>query len=201
MSRRSSSGSESQGVLLDLIYGAVADPDRWPEVLACVSDHVGAVGGMLVYNAPPGSSENQNKIILGRLDDEYTATFHKHHVWNAWTLAIRDVPFGRAVMCGSLVERPIVHKTAFYADILKPQGIADMLCVSHHAMVVDGGVGGIGFGVPPHETDNADENVRRLQRLTPHLGRALDATLKLGRLADGTRQLARVLQLMPNPAL
>jgi DNA-binding CsgD family transcriptional regulator len=40
-----------------------------------------------------------------------------------------------------------------------------------------------------------------LQRLTPHLGRALDATIKLGHLADGTRQLTRVLQLMPNPAL
>jgi DNA-binding CsgD family transcriptional regulator/PAS domain-containing protein len=76
-----------------------------------------------------------------------------------------------------------------------------MITVSHRAMALDGGVGGFGFGVPPHETDRADENVRRLQRLTPHLGRALDATLRLGRFADGTRQLARVLQLMPNPAL
>jgi len=49
--------------------------------------------------------------------------------------------------------------------------------------------------------EQADQNVRRLQRLVPHLARALDASLKLGHLADGTRQLARVLQLMPNPAL
>jgi DNA-binding CsgD family transcriptional regulator len=201
MRRRSSPGSERHGVLLDLIYGAVADPHRWPEVLTRVSDHIGAVGGMLVYNAPPGSSLNQNLIILGRLADEYTPTFHKQHVWNPWTLAMRDVPFGKAVVCGSLVERRVVHKTAFYADILQPQGIADMMAVTHSAMAQDGGVGGIGFGVPPHETDGADENVRNLQRLTPHLCRALDATLKLGRLADGTRQLARVLQLMPNPAL
>jgi DNA-binding CsgD family transcriptional regulator/PAS domain-containing protein len=200
MSRRNLPASERHGVLLDLIYGAVADPDRWPEVLTRVSDYIGAVGGMLVYNAPPGS-QNQNLIILGRLADEYTPTFHQHHVWNPWTLAMRDVPFGKAVVCGSLVERPIVHKTAFYADILQPQEIADMMTVSHRAMAQDGGVGGFGFGVPPHETDRADENVQRLQRLTPHLGRALDATLKLGRLADGTRQLARVLQLMPNPAL
>jgi DNA-binding CsgD family transcriptional regulator/PAS domain-containing protein len=170
-------------------------------MLTRVSDYVGAVGGMLVYNAPPGSSQNQNLIVLGRLDNEYTATFHKHHVWNPWTLAMRDVPFGQATICGSLVERRIVHKTAFYADVLQPQAIADMMTVSHRAMAQDGGIGGFGFGIPPHETDRADENVRRLQRLTPHLCRALDATLKLGRLADGTRQLARVLQLMPNPAL
>jgi DNA-binding CsgD family transcriptional regulator len=201
MGRRSLPASHRQGVLLDLIYGAVADPDRWPEVLTHVSDHIGAVGGMLVYNAAPGSSQNQNLLILGRLADEYTPTFHKHHVWNPWTLAMRDVPFGQATICGSLVERCIVHKTAFYADILQPQGIADLICVSHRAMAQDGGIGGLAFAVPPHETDRADENVRRVQRLSPHLGRALDATLKLGRLADGTRQLARVLQLMPNPAL
>jgi DNA-binding CsgD family transcriptional regulator len=186
MGRRTSPASESHEVLLDLIYGAVADPDRWPEVLTHVSDHIGAVGGMLVYNAAPGSSQNQNILVLGRLADEYTPTFHKHHVWNPWTLAMRDVPF---------------DKTAFYADILQPQGISDLICVSHRAMAQDGGIGGLAFALPPHETDRADENVRRVQRLTPHLGRALDATLKLGRLADGTRQLARVLQLMPNPAL
>jgi DNA-binding CsgD family transcriptional regulator len=190
-----------QDALLDLIYAAVADPDRWPEVLTRVSDHIGAVGGMLVYNAAPGSNLNQNLIILGRITDEYIPTFHKQHVWNAWTLAMRDVPFGKAVVCGSLVERRIVHRTAFYADVLQPQGIADLMNVSHRAMTQDGGIGGLGFGVPPSKTDCADENVRRLQRLTPHLCRALDATLKLGRLADGTRQLARVLQLMPNAAL
>jgi DNA-binding CsgD family transcriptional regulator len=201
MGRRTSSASGSHGFLLDLVYGAVAEPDRWPEVLTRVSDYVGAVGGMLVYNAPPGSSQNQNLIILGRLADEYTPTFHKHHVWNPWTLAMCNVPFGKATICGSLVERRIVHKTPFYADVLQPQGIADLMCISHQAMAQDGGIGGLAFGVSPHETDRADENVRRLQRLTPHLGRALDATLRLGRLADGTRQLARVLQLMPNPAL
>jgi DNA-binding CsgD family transcriptional regulator len=201
MGRRTLPASESQGVLLDLIYGAVADPERWPEVLTLVSDYVGAVGGMLVYNAQPGTNQNRNLIILGRLADEYTPTFHKHHVWNPWTLAMRDVPFGQATICGSLIERRIVHKTAFYADILQPQGIADLICVSHRAMAQDGGIGGLAFAVPPHETDRADENVRRVQRLSPHLGRALDATLRLGRLADGTRQLARVLQLMPNPAL
>jgi DNA-binding CsgD family transcriptional regulator len=200
MGRRTSRKSESHGDLLDLIYGAVADPDRWPEVLTRVSDHVGAIGGLLVYNSPPGGL-NRNLIVLGRLADEYTPTFFKRHVWNPWTLAMRDVPFGQATICGSLIDRRIVHKTSFYADILQPQGIADLLCISHRAMAQDGGVGGFAFGVPPHETDRAEENARHLQRLTPHLGRALDATLRLGRLADGTRQLARVLQLMPNPAL
>jgi DNA-binding CsgD family transcriptional regulator/PAS domain-containing protein len=68
-------------------------------------------------------------------------------------------------------------------------------------MALDGGVGGFGFSFSARGAERMDENVRKVQRLTQHLSRALEATLKLGHLADGTRQLTRVLQLMPNPAL
>ena len=40
--------------LLNRIYGAVANPALWPETLASVSDHIGSIAGMLIYNAPPG---------------------------------------------------------------------------------------------------------------------------------------------------
>ena len=49
--------------------------------------------------------------------------------------------------------------------------------------------------------DKASQNITRLQRLAPHLARALDATIELGHWADGLRPLADVLRLMPNPAL
>lgn len=188
----------TRDALLDQIYGAVADPGRWPDLLVNLSDHIDGVGGMLIYNAPSGG---RNLIVLGRLDPEYTAVFHKHHVWNPWTLAIKDQPFDRAILCGSLVERRTVHKTAFYADVLAPQRILDMLCISHRAFAADGGVGGIGFGLSARGVERAEQSRRRLQRLIPHLCRALDATLRLGPLVDGTRQLTRVLQLMTNGAL
>jgi DNA-binding CsgD family transcriptional regulator/PAS domain-containing protein len=190
--------SMEQESLLNQIYGAIADPARWPEVLTSVSDHVDSVGGMLVYNAPPGG---KNMIVLARLDPQYNAVFHKHHVWNPWTRAIKEEPFDHAILCGSLVERRVVHKTAFYADVLAPQKIHDMLCVTHQALTVNGSVGGIGFSLSARGVDRAEQNQRRLQRLVPHLCRALDATLRLGPLVDGSRQLARVLQLMPSAAL
>jgi DNA-binding CsgD family transcriptional regulator len=185
-------------VLLNEIYGSIADPERWPDVLTGISDHVDSVGGMLVYNAPPGG---KHLLVLGRLDPNYTAVFHKHHVWNPWTLAVKGQPFDRAVVCGSLIERRVVHKTAFYADVLAPQKIHDMMCISHRGLAVGGGVGGIGFSLSARGADRAEQNRQRLQRLTPHLCRALDATLQLGPLVDGSRQLTRVLQIMPNPAL
>jgi DNA-binding CsgD family transcriptional regulator len=188
----------ARDALLDQIYGAVADPARWPALLVNISDHIDSIGGMLVYNAPPGG---KNLMVLGRLNPEYTAVFHKYHVWNPWTLAMKDQPFDCAIVSGSLVDRRIVHKTAFYADVLAPQKIEDMLCISHRAFAADGGVGGIGFGLSVRGVEHAGENRRRLQRLVPHLCRALDATLRLGPLVDGSRQLVRVLQLMPNAAL
>ncbi|MES1149756.1 MAG: hypothetical protein ABUL53_11315, partial [Bradyrhizobium guangdongense] len=73
--------------LLNDIYGAVADPTRWPHAVVSISDHLDGIGGMLVYNAPPGG---KNLIVLGRLNPDYTAVFHKHYVWNPWTVAIKD---------------------------------------------------------------------------------------------------------------
>src|SRR5213078_239790 len=92
--------------LLNQIYGAVADPALWPDTLTSVSDHLDSIGGMVVYNAPPGG---RNLIVLGRLSPEYTAVFHKHYVWNPWTTAIKDQPFNQAIISGSLVERRIIQ--------------------------------------------------------------------------------------------
>jgi DNA-binding CsgD family transcriptional regulator/PAS domain-containing protein len=184
--------------LLNRIYGAVADPALWPETLTSVADHLDSIGGMLIYNAPPGG---KNLMVLARLDPDLTAVFHKYYVWNPWTIAIKDQPFNQAIISGALVERRIIKKTGFYADVLAPQRIEDMSVISHRGMARDGGVGGFGFSLSVEGADRAEQHRRRLQRLTPHLSRALDASLRLAPLADGSRQLARVLQLMPSAAL
>jgi DNA-binding CsgD family transcriptional regulator/PAS domain-containing protein len=184
--------------LLNRIYGAVADPALWPETLTSVADHLDSIGGMLIYNAPPGG---KNLMVLARLDPDLTAVFHKYYVWNPWTIAIKDQPFNQAIISGALVERRIIKKTGFYADVLAPQRIEDMSVISHRGMARDGGVGGFGCSLSVEGADRAEQHRRRLQRLTPHLSRALDASLRLAPLADGSRQLARVLQLMPSAAL
>jgi DNA-binding CsgD family transcriptional regulator len=186
-----------QGALLDLIYGAVADPDKWPEILTSVSDHLGAVGGMIAYL--PGRGRPLS--IIGRLSERLLEVNQRHYLWNPWSVAMKDIAHEKAVIVNSLIEPGTLARTGFYADVLAPQGIVDCIATSHASMGSNGGVGGFGFMLSARGADQGDDNVRRLQRLTPHLGRALDASLKLGYLADGTRQLAQVLQLMPNPAL
>ena len=186
--------------MLDLIYGVVADPQRWPEVLVGVSDHIGALGGMVAY-VPPPSARRQPTQILGRLPEEPSAIFRERHAWNPWTVAISQYQSGKAVSANSLVDPGSIRKTEFYADILAPWGHADIVDINHKALSLDGAAGGLGFCLSERSAGRADEHVRRLDPLTPHLCRALEASLLLGSRADGKRQMSVILDLMPNAAL
>jgi DNA-binding CsgD family transcriptional regulator len=186
--------------LLDLIYGVVADPNRWPDVLLGVSDYLGAIGGMLAYVPPPSTGKAPTQI-LGRLPEEASAVFREHYAWNPWTVAVSKYQFGKAVSANSLIEPGSIRKTAFYADVLAPWGHADIIDINHKALAVDGSVGGFGFCLSVSGAAQADERVRRLDPLSPHLCRAFEASLLLGAHADGQRQLPVILELMPNAAL
>jgi len=186
--------------LLDLIYGAVADPDRWPDALIGVSDHLGALGGMMVH-VPAPSSRKPPIQILARLSDEPHTLFRERHLWNPWTVALAKVPFGKAVNANSLIEPGTFQKTEFYADCVAPWDHADILNLPHRSLAGDGGTGGVGFCLSARGTERVAERVIELQRLAPHLGRALDASLLLAGHGDGRRQLSVALDLLPNAAL
>ncbi len=192
-------GSSKHNAMLDLIYGAVTDPGRWKEVLTRISDYLKAEGGMLIHI--PAKGKGAPIAIYGRLSEEHGGLVREHYAWNPWSVAMLDVPFNKAVVVNSLLEPGSIFKTGFYADVLRPQGHVDIMNTKHVAMSQDGVVGGFGFCLSDRGTESAHHNVQRLQRIVPHLDRALNASLQLGHLADGTRQLERVLQLMPNPAL
>ncbi|GAB1717481.1 MAG: helix-turn-helix transcriptional regulator [Nitrobacter sp.] len=191
--------SRQKTSLLDLIYSAIADPGRWPEILTRVADHLGAVGGLLMHI--PTAGQGRVIDIYGRLSEEHAAIVREYYPWNPWSKAMLDVPVNRAVIVGSRLKPGEIFKTGFYADVLRPQGLVDIMNVNHAALAQNGGVGGFGFCLSPRGTEQAHHRVRRMQHLVPHLSRALEGTLQLGRLADGRQQLASVLQLMPNPAL
>jgi DNA-binding CsgD family transcriptional regulator len=186
------------GTLLDTIYTAAGDPTVWPEALTRASDYLGANGGMLIYHGP---TPERCFTILGRLSEELAEVYWKHYALNPWTLAMRGVPFELPVSSNSLVDKSIIRRSGFYADVLQPSAIEDTLAVSLREMRINGGIGGFSFGLTERGTEQTVESLRRFSRLLPHLTRALSASLELGRHADGTRQLMSVLGLMPSPAL
>ncbi|MBR0668592.1 helix-turn-helix transcriptional regulator [Roseomonas hellenica] len=191
--------SRRGAALLDVVYSAGAQPELWPEVLTRVADHLGATGGMLAYVAPRGQ---QSFLVTGRLREDLSALSIERYLQNnPWTNAMAGLPPGKPVVVNSLIDAGALRRSAFHADILAPQGIDDNLSVKEAVLGDHGGLGGFGFTLTRHGSENAGERLRRFSRLAPHLSRALETSLALGRYADGTRQLARVLQLMPGPAL
>ncbi len=183
--------------LISQIYSTVADPERWTEVMVRISDYLGSSGGLLNHIQADGRA----LTVLARLSEEHGKVYQQHHVWNPWSLGMKDVPPGKAVIANSLIGPGQLSKSGFYADVLAPQRIENGLHTRHEALQRDGSFGGFGFMLSARGSDRADHALSRLQRLTPHLGRALDATMAMGRVAGGAQNLAAILNVMPGPAL
>jgi DNA-binding CsgD family transcriptional regulator len=135
------------------------------------------------------------------MPEDASAIVRKHYAWNPWTVAVSKVPFGKAVSADSLIERGSIRKTGFYADVLRPWGHADILNITHKSLAVEASTGGFGFCLSERGTERTEARVRLLGELSPHLCRALDASMLVGTRAEGQRQLAVILELMPNAAL
>lgn len=181
--------------LIERIYDAAVDPACWPEVLAGLADHVGAQGGML---ARVGQSRAGSAFVHTRLSDVHFELFETRHLWNPWTRSMRLAPQDRAIVMGSLVDRGELGRTAFHADVLAPQRTFDQINVGLSSLSVEGGVGGIGL---PFKVgfDDLDGAVSKVDRLVPHLRRALEFSIRLGRL-DRERELDIALGMLASPA-
>jgi DNA-binding CsgD family transcriptional regulator len=187
----------NESELIDQIYSTIADPGRWSEVIVRISDYLGAIGGLVTYIAPNG----RTLVVLGRISEESAKIYQQHYVFNAWSLAMKDVPNGMAVIVNSLIEPETLFKSGFYADCLAPQRIENAVATRHDALSRDGGFGGLNFCLSARGSESAEHARPRLQRLTAHLGRALDATMEVGRIAGGPQKLAAILSVMPSPAV
>ncbi|MCL2714227.1 MAG: LuxR C-terminal-related transcriptional regulator [Alphaproteobacteria bacterium] len=182
--------------VLDLIYGVVADPGRWPDVLTGVSDRVGAIGGVIANSAVSGKSF----LTLGRLSAEFGDLYQQRHTSNCWCAGARYSPPGQVVIANSLVDEQALRRTEFYADILVPQGIVNALGANHATMMENGGVGGFAFMLSERGNEKAEQRRKELQHLLPHLHRAFDACMQIGHYRHHGPQLEMILEAMPQAA-
>ncbi|WP_212219010.1 helix-turn-helix transcriptional regulator [Bradyrhizobium lablabi] len=144
----------------------------------------------------------ESMMEIGRLSPVFAKVFEDRHLANPWTKAMeRVVPNRRVVMMSSLVPFSSVSRTSFHDDVLAPGAIVDGMSVMLPSLAIDGGFGGLHFSIQRRREKWAAESAQRLDALAPHLCRALEASIKLAPLMDGTRQLERILNLMPSAAL
>lgn len=173
------------------IYQAAMRPELWGPMLEQVTDYLGADSGMVLHLSTSGSSF----IVHRRLRDDLNQLFLERHTDNPYSFAFAHAPIGKALATEALIEKKVLRRSAFYADILAPQGIDEIVAV-RHADLSREGAGGILFNLSKSRAGDAGHAATRLGDLVPHLSRAIDFTLLTSRLTAGQRELDRLLANM-----
>jgi DNA-binding CsgD family transcriptional regulator len=185
--------------LVSVIYRSVMEPALWPQTITQIADSIGALGGLLAYMAPPG--ESNNLLVVGRLRDDLVELYLQQYASNPFSRALAKVTPGQVIAGSLLVDMATVRRSAFHADILRPQAIVEQVAFTHAALTRNGSSGGMGFMLNARQFRDTHQVATRLARLVPHLTRAIDLTLWVGRHESGAWQLDGMLDAMPGAAL
>jgi DNA-binding CsgD family transcriptional regulator len=161
--------------ILDLIYDAAGDHDLWPSVLTAIADATRSEGGILF-----GQSVAAEQVYFdynGRLDQECNRTYQERHMQNPWSVAMEDKPVGRLVFSDEVVALSELKSSAFYNDVLQPQGIG------HNAMIALAARNDfrVAFNICRSKSNGEFGTTERktLEALAPHLRRSVTLGFRL----------------------
>ncbi len=197
--------SEKIDKVLDLIYDAAAENDLWADALTAVADLTHSEGGILF-----GQSFTAQKIYFdfnGRLDEARNRAYQERHMRNPWSAYMENQPVGRLVSSDEAIDVAGLRKSAFYDEVLRPQGIA------HNGMMALAAKEDFraAFNMCRSERDGPHDPAeqRLLEWLSPHLCRSVTLGFRidgylamqhaafdvLERLSDGVIVLDRRLRV------
>jgi DNA-binding CsgD family transcriptional regulator/PAS domain-containing protein len=160
--------------LLDLLYDAALDPERWQAFLDVLPGPFGGACGVLhsydvAAAATPSFRNFGNDPVF---NSSYADYFHSINPYPPARL--EAIPVGKVIYASDFLDAEIVERTEFYADFMKPQGITtDHVGVSLH----NDGHGVTLLAICPHESvyrSNRKTYECRFALLVPHLMRAVE---------------------------
>jgi len=187
--------------LLDLLYEAALDPERWPAFFELMSKRFADAKGLLqFYDRMLGA--NSANLNFGT-QPEFLKSFAEHYAnANPYpTLAYGALPVGVVVRASRVVDEPTLATTEFYNDWMRPQAISPhhlgvVLQKNRRTMVL--------LGIAPDAVAlrrAPDTYRKKLQLLTPHLSRAVEMNRVAARAGFAERALAVALDALPAAAL
>ena len=158
--------SDAHDALLHHIYDAALDPALWPRFLgAFAASYPGGQGAM--YTVDP----RRASVLLASWDPAWTARHNAHfHSTNPWLPRMRARPAGVTNAAEDLMDPHDFRRTEYFNDFLRPQGIRTGV----GATVARRGGRIVGVSVLYRSDRTEDADMQRLQRLVPHLARAVD---------------------------
>lgn len=187
--------------MLDLIYDAAAENDLWPHALTAIADLTQSEGGILF-----GQSVTAGRVYFdfnGRLNEACNDVYPRRHMQNPWSQYMETQPVGRLVQSDEAIPLAELQRTAFYDEVLQPQGVA------HNSMMAlaarDDFRAAFNMCRSVRRGSFDSDGQRFLQWLSPHLRRSVTLGFRidgylamqhaafnvLDRLADGVVVLDR----------
>ncbi len=182
---------EASEKLLDLIYDAATDDRLWVPVLREVASLTGSAGGVVLCQSGRDRTiffEHQSGTSRECID-----ALKERHVLNPWTVYMtRNRPVGIVVPSDVILPFADLQRTAFFDEVFRPQGLGHSALIGL-AQQPDFGVAFTDFGVAfglnrgPRQGPYNPEELRFLQKLTPHMQRSV----RLGLRMDAYKALQR----------
>jgi DNA-binding CsgD family transcriptional regulator/PAS domain-containing protein len=178
--------------LIEALYDAALGHRPWIDVNRDLKDHMGGHSLMMSVINPKTAEVN----VLGWLglspesQQEY-ALFAPHDVWVAGYIERRL--FGTAAIGSQIVDEPTLTRSFIYNEYLRPKSV-DIYHLVGTVMPMDGGYqAALGIHRPHDAKDFTCVDASRLERLLPHVRRALEVYRRVHHIEDASRSVYSVL--------
>jgi DNA-binding CsgD family transcriptional regulator len=165
--------------IVESIYDAATDPSLWPVVLERLA--APSRGKAFMSLRDPAKPPQSWPVLYAGMEQSWLSALSEHYSARVpWmqTAIPRRRP-GIAVPSEHVIRRADLLKTEFYSDFLRPQGLISGIGVT---VARDGGrLVSAGLLVPLEAEPRHAEHVALVQRVAPHLERALRVNHQLSR--------------------
>lgn len=161
---------------VDCIYDAATDPSQWPTALEKLAGPSRGKAFMAIRD-PQMAAALWPTIYVG-MEPSWLDAYFRHYAGTvAWMPKVPSRPTGTAAPSENVISRSDLQKTEWYNDFLRPQGLISGIGVTvmrNRTRFVSAGL-----LVPLATEARQAEHIALVQRVTPHLERALKVNRQL----------------------
>lgn len=182
----------SENGLVEALYDAALGHRSWPGLS---QDLMGYLDGQTLMLSTQHARSGHVDVLgwLGlnvEAQQEY-AQFAQHDLWVQGYVDQRL--FGRAIIGSSVVEEQTLKRSLIYNEYLRPRHVDIYHLVGAVVPMDNGYQATLGIHRPIDGRDFSAEEARRVQRLLPHLQRALEVRRRLHQAEQASRSVHAVL--------
>ena len=190
---------ESLSAILDLLYEAAADPDRWPDFLNIFCAHAQATRAYFLLQ--DSDTHRDFSVQIGFTEEEqrdYVAHYAQHDILFQRIVEAQQRAGGDWICERSaLVPESEYRKSVIFNEFILPAGPTHVAAAALSGL--PGMAGGIGIQRPQTHEPFGQETLSLITIIAPHLKRAIGFHRMLGKLRDENQDLRQTIEHLNAP--